>query len=71
VIAGPNGAGKSSLVVSRLARRIPIVNPDDIAHEMTGPDRSLALAGRQALVERERLLGEGQSFGIETTLSGD
>jgi len=49
---------------------MPMVNPDDIAREMGQYDRLLAKAGRQALGDRDRLLNGGQSFGIETTLSG-
>lgn len=70
VIAGPNGAGKSSLVAARIGRRLPIVNPDDIAREMGGAPGSAAAAGRQAIGERRELLRSGRSFGVETTLSG-
>ncbi len=70
VIAGPNGAGKSSIVSVRLAKFLPIVNPDDIARELRGSENPSGEAGRLALAERRRLLNEGDSFGIETTLSG-
>ncbi|MCW5222133.1 zeta toxin family protein [Verminephrobacter aporrectodeae subsp. tuberculatae] len=75
VFAGPNGAGKSTLVSRyRVASRIPIVNPDDIARAI-GPDDPGATsaqnqAGRLAIAQRKQLLQEGRSFGIETTLTG-
>lgn len=75
VIAGPNGAGKSSLVAGNsVARQIPVVNPDEIAKRI-GPDHRgeasvVVQAGREALRERQRLMSERRSFGIETTLTG-
>lgn len=72
VVAGPNGAGKSTLVSHRVARRIPVVNPDDIAVELPAvggrPDERRA--GAPALKRRSELLEAGASFAIETTLSG-
>ncbi|MCB8877458.1 AAA family ATPase [Acidisoma silvae] len=80
VFAGPNGAGKSTLVAQHVRGRIPIVNPDDIARDLTGIDPPfnsprtdigrLIKAGRAAVVMREGLLKSGKSFGIETTLTG-
>ena len=77
VFAGPNGAGKSTLIRRyRVAALIPVVNADDIAEALrqqrTGKSEAviLALAGRQALAERSRLLSEGLSFAFETTLTG-
>jgi predicted ABC-type ATPase len=69
VIAGPNGAGKSSLVGARLARSLPIVNPDDIARDL-GPAGGVARAGRQAIFDRVNMMMQRRSFGIETTMSG-
>lgn len=68
MIAGPNGAGKSSIVGARIARYLHIVNPDDIARESS--DGSPAAAARIAVAERRALLDRGESFGLETTLSG-
>ena len=73
VVAGPNGAGKSTLVARQLTGRMPIINPDDIAFSL--PRRSdgeldEALAGREALRQRGRMLDSGRSFAIETTLAG-
>jgi predicted ABC-type ATPase len=70
VIAGPNGAGKSSLVTVRIGRRLPIVNPDDIARDLGGGPGVIAAAGRQAIQDRGDFLNSRKSFGIETTLSG-
>lgn len=74
IVAGPNGAGKSTLVGQLLAGRLPVINPDDIAAALSRrPDGTLdeLLAGRAALRERERMLGSGCSFAIETTMSGN
>ena len=69
VIAGPNGAGKSTLVTHHLRRRLPVVNPDDIALERGEPSEVLA-AGREAVTRRLALIAEGRSLAIETTLTG-
>lgn len=53
---------------------MPIINPDDIAAALPRrPDGTLdeLLAGREALRDRERMLGSGCSFAIETTMSGN
>lgn len=74
IVAGPNGAGKSTLVAQHLAGRMPIINPDDIAAALPrrpGGTLDELLAGREALRERERMLGSGHSFAIETTMSGN
>lgn len=68
VFAGPNGAGKSTLAdLYGLTTRLPVVSPDAIAAtEKVNPLAS----GRQALAERERLLGRKADFAVDTTLSG-
>lgn len=73
VAAGPNGAGKSTLVSQRLARRIPIVNPDVIAQELprVGGRLDERRAGEMAVGQRNALLVRRADFGIETTLSGN
>ena len=73
VIAGPNGAGKTTLVTRRVAARIPVVNPDAIAQELPLIDGRLdeRRAGTIALQRRDALLQVGESFAIETTLSGN
>lgn len=74
MIAGPNGAGKSTLAQTYLAGRLPIVNPDDIARAMhpahPAPPAVLLQAGRQAIAERRQRLDRGESFAIETTMTG-
>ena len=72
IIAGPNGAGKTTLVSRRVARRIPVVNPDTIAAELPRIDGKLdeRRAGVLALQQRNELLDRGADFAIETTLSG-
>jgi len=74
VVAGPNGAGKSTLVDKYLHNDMPFINADIIARELnpTNPeDRPTAVkAGREAIRQREALLAIGQSFVMETTLSG-
>ena len=57
----------------RVARRIPIVNPDVIAQELPRVDGRLdeRQAGEIAVTRRNALLAEGADFGIETTLSGN
>lgn len=73
VFAGPNGAGKSTLADRFVRERIPIVNPDNIAHDLPrtahGGLAELA-AGKLALKERGERLRTGQTFAFETTLSG-
>lgn len=68
IVAGPNGAGKSTLVRRYNWKDLPIVNPDEIVAETPGV--SPVEAGRRALREQARLLAEGKSFIVETTLSG-
>lgn len=73
VFAGPNGAGKSTLVDRKVQGRIPIVNPDNIARDLPRhPAGGLAEleAGKLAIKERTDRLRAGESFGFETTLSG-
>jgi predicted ABC-type ATPase len=76
VFAGPNGAGKSTLVDGfHVGDRIPVVNPDTIARRLDPGRQSepalLLKAGRMAASERRRLIQRGQSFAMETTLTGD
>lgn len=73
VFAGPNGAGKSTLAAKYVAGRIPIVNPDVIAHEIA-PDTYTPVimlrAGRRAIGQRRQWLAAGGTFAMETTLTG-
>ncbi|NIJ07614.1 putative ABC-type ATPase [Sphingomonas vulcanisoli] len=73
VFAGPNGAGKTTIVDRYVSGRIPVVNPDAIARSFPGVGSEaerLLRAGRIAVAERSRLLGERRTFAIETTLTG-
>ena len=79
LLAGPNGSGKSTFAreVQSGARTIgyeipPVINPDVIAAEMNpdDPDAAAALGAREALRRRSAALAAGESFAIETTLSG-
>jgi predicted ABC-type ATPase len=71
-VAGPNGAGKSTRAREYIAGFGEIVNPDEIAREISteNPEENLAAAGRAAIERRQELLKAGRSFSIETTLSG-
>lgn len=68
IVAGPNGAGKTTVADRWLAPRIPVVSPDTLAAQ-----RHLTpiQAGKAAVTEQERLLAAGESFVIDTTLSGN
>ena len=73
VFAGPNGAGKTTLTKTRVAGRIPIVNPDEIARELppdTSATATLLKAGRLAIEQRRARLDRRETFAIETTLTG-
>ncbi len=67
VIAGPNGSGKTTVADRWFASRIPVVSPDSIAAELAV---SPVEAGKQAVREQGKLLAEGASFAVDTTLSG-
>jgi predicted ABC-type ATPase len=68
VVAGPNGAGKTTIADRWLSPRIPVVSPDALAAE---GDLSPIRAGRAAVAQQERLLAGGNSFALDTTLSGN
>jgi predicted ABC-type ATPase len=72
VVAGPNGAGKTTLALTRLAERIPVVNPDMIASLLPRIVGKLdeREAGARAIAWRNRLLADHEDFAVETTLAG-
>jgi len=72
IVAGPNGAGKTTLVSKFNRKRIPVINPDDIALQWPDlPERQKHLrAGRSALLQRRKLFENCQDFIVETTFSG-
>ncbi len=85
ILAGPNGSGKSTLYRKLIGKykalkKLPFVNPDDIAKEIFGdflPDGSkesnqkMLQAGKEAIKRRKQFLKDGISFGLETTFSGN
>lgn len=73
ILAGANGSGKSTISKVLLPTEgIVYINPDDIAKELNSinPLASRIQAGKETLRRIHALLDEGQSFAIETTLSG-
>lgn len=73
ILAGANGSGKSTISKVLLpTEHIVYVNPDDIARELNPSDPTAARieAGREALRRIDSLLEKGDSFAIESTLSG-
>lgn len=73
ILAGANGSGKSTLSKVLLPESgIVYVNPDDIARKLCPDDISKARieAGKEALRSTNAMLERGESFAIESTLSG-
>lgn len=75
IIAGPNGAGKTTFaraVLAPLANSIRFINADYIAAGLSpfAPDLVAVRAGKIMLEEVETCFKRGESFAIETTLSG-
>lgn len=75
IIAGPNGAGKTTFARTFLAPlkdQIRFINADYIAAGLSpfDPERVAVRAGRIMLGEVKACVQRGESFAIETTLSG-
>ena len=73
MLAGANGSGKSTIAKVLLpSEGIGYVNPDDIARELNPQDLTAVRvsAGREALHRIDDLMTRGESFAIESTLSG-
>lgn len=75
IIAGPYGAGKSTFAEEFLlneAGSLNFINADMIASGLNPfqPERSAVQAGRLTLRLIEAHIKSGESFAIETTLSG-
>ena len=73
ILAGANGSGKSTFSRVLLPTEgIVYVNPDDIAKTLnpTEPAAVQIEAGKETLRRIDELMGEGESFAIESTLSG-
>ena len=73
ILAGANGSGKSTIAKVLLPTvGIAYVNPDDIARELNPSDLTSVkiTAGREALRRIDEMMARGESFALETTLSG-
>lgn len=75
VIAGPNGAGKTTFARNYLLQDAGIenfVNAVSLAAGLSPlkPERAARAAGRILLQELDRLSAAGESFALESTLSG-
>ena len=74
LVGGCNGAGKTTLARELLPRLgiMRLLNPDEVARGLSPLDPSLAAfkAGRLVLEETKSLIRAGESFAIESTLSG-
>lgn len=75
LIAGPNGAGKTTFADSFLAQEAgcpDFLNADSIAKKLSpkNPEAVAIEAGRMMLNQIARRVSRGESFAIETTLSG-
>jgi predicted ABC-type ATPase len=75
LIAGPNGAGKTTYAfrhIRAVSGSVRFVNLDEIARGLSPLDPSAVprTAARVALQRIDDLIGEQQSFSIETTLAG-
>jgi predicted ABC-type ATPase len=75
IIAGANGVGKTTFAKARIAAvsgSTHFVNLDLIAHGLSplAPNQEQVRAARVALDMMRDLIARGQTFAIETTLSG-
>lgn len=75
IVAGPNGAGKTTFATEylpRFANCLRFINADLIAAglEPFAPERAHVSAGRLMLERIDQSLSRGESFAIESTLSG-
>jgi predicted ABC-type ATPase len=75
IIAGPNGAGKTTFAKSFIPDTVNItqyVNADLIAYGLSPftPEREAVQAGKLMLRQIDKLVQQGESFCLETTLAG-
>jgi predicted ABC-type ATPase len=74
IIAGANGAGKSTLTAGNpgIFAAIPLLDPDALANTLrsSGTGISAISAGKEVLRLAKKHLQRGESFAVETTLSG-
>jgi predicted ABC-type ATPase len=75
LVAGPNGVGKTTFAfrhIQRISGSTNFVNLDEIARGLSPlrPDAQRLRAARIALAMQAEFIALGQSFSLETTLSG-
>jgi len=76
ILGGPNGAGKTTgarLVLPEFFQcNEEFLNADEIARKISphAPESAAFAAGRELLERMKQLIGQGQSFAVETTCSG-
>lgn len=73
ILAGANGSGKSTISKVLLpSEGVVYINPDDIAKELNAadPSKEKIAAGKRAIKMVAAFLENGESFAIESTLSG-
>lgn len=73
LIAGANGSGKTTLTSdSEAFRDIPLLNPDSMGNTLqaSAPSTIPIASARHVLQSAKEHVIRGQSFGVETTLSG-
>ena len=73
IIAGANGSGKSTISKELLPEEnIVYINADDIAKQLCPNDmQSVRIkAGKEVYARIDKMFTQGQSFALETTLSG-
>lgn len=73
IIAGPNGSGKTTFAKELIKElRLPFVNADEIAFEMSPEDLAKARlkAGKAFFGRIDKYIQGNKSFVVETTLAG-
>jgi hypothetical protein len=73
VVAGANGCGKTTLTSDPdFFKKIPVLDPDAIGRTLQSamPSTFPIASGRQVLQSAARHISRGESFAVETTLSG-
>jgi len=73
VVAGPNGSGKTTFALNDPAlRNVPFINADIEAERLSpgSPAKAALAAGRATLTNIARRISQGDTFALETTLSG-
>ena len=73
IVGGPNGAGKTTFALEYLAGRpSPYLSADAIAKEINpeAPEEAKVAAGKAFFRQLDALIQGGESFVVESTLSG-